>query len=343
MATLSKVASRTKSVSKWIGVLILILIVIKIGGIIKERIFPTPQPPPTVAFGKLPAVNFPNNTVKRNFSYSIDTLTGILPSFSDRIPVYKIKSTKPDLLAFEKIKNMVSNLGFNSQSAAVSQDTYQWQDSDFLSRKIAINIFTSDFTLTSSFLSTPNTKPFNIDKNSALETAKTFLENMSLLPNDIDDTKTKVTFFYKKNYALVSTNDPSNTTDAKVDFFQSDVNKLPIYYPHPFTSTMNFVIENTEDKLEVVAANFVHQKISTNESATYPIKTADQAFSQLKSGKAYIVFYSGNANNILIKDVFLAYYIEEKRQDYLTPIVVFQGDNDFFAYVPAITDEWLSN
>ncbi len=100
--------------------------------------------------------------------------------------------------------------------------------------------------------------------------------------------------------------------------------------------------KNTQQKLNVIGANYQHQEIY-KESATHPINTAEQVSTELKEGKAYLASYSKNTQNILIKNVFLAYYIGEKRQDYLMPIVVFQGDNDFYAYVPAITDEWSSN
>ncbi len=104
---------------------------------------------------------------------------------------------------------------------------------------------------------------------------------------------------------------------------------------------MTLFVENIQNQLQIVDGHFFHQNISTKFS-TYPLKTADQAFSELKDQKAYIASYYGNNNNVSIKNVFLAFYMEDAPQDYLMPIIIFEGDNGFFAYVSAITDEWIN-
>lgn len=341
MATLNKVTDSTKFILKWIGILILIFVIVKIGGNLKQTFFPPPKPPAQVLFGKLPRIEFPKSEVSKKFFYSIDTLEGTLPVFPDRIFVYKIEPTKADLLAFERAKNAVSNLGFNPQSTFVSENVYQWQDSSPILRKINIDIFSSDFSLTSSYLSEENKQSSNITKEAVAQTVKKFLEDLSLFPNDTDTTKTNIALLYKKNYVLIPTTDASLATNARIDFFQSNVNNLPIFYPRAATSTMNFIVENVQNQPVIVSANFVHQQVS-KERSTYPIKTTDQAFAQLKEGKAYIAVYNGNAQNIPIKSTFLAYFLGENRQEYLLPIIVFQGDN-FVAYVPAVTDGWVNN
>ena len=70
-----------------------------------------------------------------------------------------------------------------------------------------------------------------------------------------------------------------------------------------------------------------------------------EAFSELQEGKAFIPSNSNNANisNISIRNVLLGYYMGENRQDYLLPIVVFEGDNNFIAYVSAVKDEWIGD
>ena len=35
-------------------------------------------------------------------------------------------------------------------------------------------------------------------------------------------------------------------------------------------------------------------------------------------------------------------YLENKEQNFLMPVVVFEGDNGFIAYVSAVTDEWIN-
>lgn len=347
MLTLNKTALEIKGLSKllgiFVGVSVAIFLLIELGLFIKEKVAPTPPPAPTVTFGKLSPVNFPPSATGRKLTYSLDTVTGSLPTFQDRERVYKMETVKPDLLALDKTQAKVSRIGFTSNGIALSEDTYQWTDQSPLSKQLIMNIFSYNFTLSSSFLSSPlSDSPSNLgNQNDALNATQTFLLNMSILPKDLDLIKTKSFLFSMKDNALIPATSISNANVLRVDFFQSDKNRLPIYYPKTATSTMTLFVENIQNQLQIVDGHFFHQNIS-NQFSTYPLKTADQAFSELKEQKAYIASYSGNNNNVSIKNVFLAYYMEDSPQDYLLPIIIFEGDNGFFAYVSAITDEWIS-
>src|SRR3990167_6304236 len=106
MLTLNQATSLTKNVAKWsaiiVGSIILLLVLVRVGKILKEIIAPTPLPPPTVSFGKLPPIEFPKNSSEQQLNYSIDTVTGALPNFLDRANVFKIEKPSPDLLALAK-------------------------------------------------------------------------------------------------------------------------------------------------------------------------------------------------------------------------------------------------
>ena len=85
---------------------------------------------------------------------------------------------------------------------------------------------------------------------------------------------------------------------------------------------------------------FSHQVVS-QENTTYPIKNVSQAFDLLKKNKAYIAGYFGTQTEIRIKDIYLAYYLGEEKQQYLMPVYVFSGKDGFTAYVPAVSDTWM--
>ncbi|MDO8621555.1 MAG: hypothetical protein Q7R31_04750 [Candidatus Levybacteria bacterium] len=347
MLTLNKTALEIKGLSKllgiFVGVSVAIFLLIELGLFIKEKISPTPPPAPTVAFGKLSPVNFPPSATGKKLTYSLDTVTGSLPTFQDRERVYKMETVKPDLLALDKTQAKVAKVGFTSNGIALSEDTYQWTDQSPLSKQLIMNIFSYNFTLSSSFLSSPlSDSPNNLgNQNDALNTAQAFLLNMSILPNDLDLIKTKSFLFSMKDNTLIPATSISNANVLRVDFFQADRNRLPIYYPKTATSTMTLFVENIQNQLQIVNGHFFHQNISTKFS-TYPLKTASQAFSELKNQKAYIASYSGNNDNVSIKNVFLAYLMEDSPQDYLMPIIIFEGSNGFFAYVSAVTDGWIN-
>lgn len=348
MLTLNQATSKTRSALKWGGVIFLvfflIFLIFKIGIALKQTFFPTPPAPPTVSFGKLPSIVFPNNVSDKNFNYSLNTVTGILPTFQDRINVYKMVPISPDLLALKKAISKVSSVGFTNPELPVSAKVYQWNDNGPLNRSLTMDIFSTDFALSSTFISDPIVQSaINLpDETTAINTAESFLSTMSSFSDDIDNTKTKTLLFSIKNNTLTTATSVSNSQVIEVDFFQKDINKLPIYYPKAVGSTMNVLVVGGKDQPQVAQINFSHQTVS-DQSATYPIKTAQDAYSLLKQGQGYIASYFGSSTDISIKNVFLAYYIGDRKQDYLFPIAVFEGDNGFFAYVPIITDVWTSN
>ena len=172
-----------------------------------------------------------------------------------------------------------------------------------------------------------------------MEIASSFLTSLAQ-PSDLDEAKTKTTLLSIKNAELVPAATRDTAQIVRVDFFQKDVSKLPLYYANHPHSTLFALIGSGEDAPQVVQANFSYNKASKT-SATYPIISADQAFLFLKEGKAYITSYQGASSEIVLRNVSLAYFLEEKKQEFLMPIIVFEGDSGFRAFVQAITDAWI--
>lgn len=349
MLTLTIAISQTKMLLKALGILLSLLIVIAIINKfiidIKERLSPTRPPPPTVAFGKLPPILFPRNATDKTLTYSLNTITGLFPALPDQIKVYKMVEIKPEFLALDKTRQKVARLGFRFKEAYVSKNLYRWLDEASPSREITYNLFSHDFNLSSSFLSDPlsiQSPGIFSDENSAINASRQFLSTISSFPDDIDLMKTKTLLYSIKDDNLFPATSISNAKVIRVDFSQGDVSELPVYYPNYSTSTINLLVIAQERKYLVVGANFHYQPIS-RESYTYPIKTAPEAFEELKNQKAYIASYFGNDTNISIKNISLGYYIGIEKQNYLMPIIVFEGLNGFAAYVSAVRDEWIGN
>ncbi len=344
--TLHKTIEETKSIFKWavltISIFIFFIVLFRIGINIKEHFFPTPPSPPTVSFGKLPPLSFPQNITTKKLTYTINTISGLLPALPDKIAVYPLVVPSANLLSQKRASDQVAKVGFTQENTALSDTLYQWSEKQSPFRTIAFDIVSSNFTLSSNY--TTNASIIDNknlpDGKTAEDIVKVFLTKMSLLPNDIDDGKTKTTFFTIANGQLQKASSQSNALITSVDFFQKDVNNLPIYYPQPEHSIMHYLLTGGQFEPKIVEAAFTHYAIQ-QDSATYPLKTAKHALKELQEEKAYIASYDGVSNAIQIKNVFLAYYLGIKPQTYLMPIIVFEGDNKFFAYVSAITDEWL--
>ncbi len=345
MATLNRTKKETKTILKWGGISLVIILLfftgIRFATFVKQIL--TPPAPPQASFGKLSSIPFPDRQ-KENITYSLDTLSGFLPNFSDRAKVYKIAPTQATLLGLEKTREKVGKVGFTSSGTQIAEDTYQWVDQNQpLQRKITINIFSSDLSLSSPYLVTPSLQTFGKDeKENAVEKAKSFLFDISLFSGDIDESKTKTSFFSIGNSTLVPASKISNAKIVKVDFFQKDVDNLPIYYEDGISSTIALLVGKTANNFQVVDAKYFHKNISET-SSTYAIKSALEAFAELQKGNGFIAYKPDGIVEFAIKEVFLGYYIGEKDQEFLMPIVVFIGNNDFVGYVSAIRDEWINN
>lgn len=348
MPTLSQTTKETKLIAKW-GIISLVLILIiffgvKITGFIKETLFPTPPAPPTVSFGKLTPIAFPENKNIKSFGYSVDTVTGKLPAFSDRAKVFKMVKKKSDLLAFQRTKDKAQKLGFTKDPIMLSETTYKWSDESKLQRILTLNTVSMELLLDSNFY---NDESVLAGKNLPTEEeAKTiagdFLNEVSMLPEDIDLEKTKTTLFTLKNYALIPATSYAESKVIQVNFFQKNIDEKPIFYKSPYTPNISVYVAGGERNEEIAKANYFYQEIS-NESATYPIKTAKEALEELENGKGYFAQIPLDKQEINIKEVMVGYYLEDKNQDYLMPIIIFKGDNEFYAYVSAVKDEWINN
>lgn len=316
---------------------------IKIGFAIKEALHPTPPPPPTVSYGKLPAIIFPTQGDLPSFTYSVNTVTGTLPDLGDRATVHKIKSIQPNLLALDNAKTALNAVGFTNNPKPVNETDYSWTNNETPAKTIMLNIQTDNFALTSSYKDDATIdQATNLpDQTHAIGAINDFLTNLKAVPDDIDDSKTKISLFAISNGTLAPATSLSSAQIVRVDLFQKDVDKLPIYYSQPSYSSMNFLLGSTDTlDPQIVEAHFFHQSISSD-SATYPIKTAQNAVDDLKAGKVYIASYPPETTQITIRNITLGYFMSNSQQPYLMPIIILQGDNNFFAYDSAVTDEWI--
>lgn len=346
MATLHQAIDTTRSALKWVGIMLggflLLITIIRGGAFLKEMFFPTPAPAPTVRFGVLPKLSFPENSTSNNLFYSIDTVTGFLPTFSDRVNVYQITHEEPNLLDLKRARSIASAVGIGGSEKKISDTVYSWSVKDLFSRKIVLDIVSRNFIYTTDFLSYAPlvVSRQSIEQSDGVNAATKFLISASSFPSTIDRSKTKTSNYKIENGKLVAADNISETQIVRVDFFLADIDKMPIFSSSPINSTINLLVSNFDNNT-VVEADYYQNNI-TKVMSTYPIKTTQEAYAELTQGKAYIAANFNPIKDIIsIRKVFLAYYLDDKKTDYLMPIIVFTDDDGFYAYVSAVEDNWV--
>lgn len=329
-----------------IGAIIFLIIVVNI---IKSLI-PKKVLPPNIAFGKLPPINFPTPTpdpsgASISVSYTLETVSGTYPILAAQEPVYEIAQPQPDLLALNNIQALLSQNDYPDKPQEISDTQYQWTSPNPPFKIFTDNTLTKDFSLTSSYATDPDViSAVNLgDQPGAIDIAKSFLTTLNGYPTTLDTSKTK-TSLYSIN-ATTRTLQPaislSTAQIIQVDYFQKDLNKLPIYYPDPAHSLISVLVGSGATQSDVVGANFTY-RTSDGKTGTYPIKTAQQAFTELQHGTAYIASPANPAvSPVIIRTISLGYYIGQNSDSYVMPIIVLQGDNGFYAYVNAIPDTYI--
>lgn len=347
MASLTQVAITTRKVVRFSIYFIIFLIVgrVLLGfavGIF-QKVFPAAPPPPTLSFGKLPKLPFPEKKDLPTLSYTLETPEGGLPAFSTQAKVYFMPVPRADLLALDNAKQKAIGLGFSGDIKQISDSVYRFSSSDKLST-LEINIFTGTFSLgydLNSDVSPLALKPPVADE--AGNIAKNFLNSASLLPDDLIGPVTQE-YLKIQNKQLVSAISLSEANLIKINLFRKDYDKLPSVTANPNTANVWFIISGSQDRgKQIVGAQYYYYAVDETQFATYPIKTADQAFKDLQAGKGYIANLGQNTSGkITIRRVYLAYFDPSVSAAFYQPVVVFEGDNGFAAYVPAVTSTYYS-
>ncbi|CAN5191071.1 hypothetical protein BH09PAT1_BH09PAT1_7590 [soil metagenome] len=344
MPSLYQTTSLVKTISKWVGIILggilLIVLLYRGGKLLAAALFPKQPDPPKVAYGKLPAIIFPDNANTTPYTFTLDTITGTLGTFPDRANVYKTTSPVQNLLNLQNARDNLSQTTFNTGETYINDTQYSWRDITRADKVLNMNIVSNDFTITSNYITYPDLTPEKlIDPSIAATVVTGFLTNLNNYPLDFDPTKTATQLLTMQGTSLFAAASVSEADVVRVDLFQKDLNKLPIMYAHPPYSSAHFLVGGINTN-EILEGTFAHQ-IVTNDSSTYPLITITEAYNILKQNKAYIASNYGTSNDVSIKNVYLGYYMSDQKQSFVLPIYVFEGKNGFFAYVSAVSNTWI--
>ena len=96
---------------------------------------------------------------------------------------------------------------------------------------------------------------------------------------------------------------------------------------------------------QVIAGEYHYFPVDEGKFSTYPIKTSQIAWDELSAGGAFVASPGGNSEGgaVTLRRVYLAYYDAGGYTEFFQPIVVFEGDNGFVAYVPAVTADYIGD
>lgn len=349
MATLTETAYYTRKGIQISVITLVGFIVLKVSFTtainVWRKLRPPPPPPPTVAFGKLPKIEFPEREGLPELSYRLETIEGGLPTLPDIGKVYFMHQKETGLLDLDRAKQRAKKMGFKSQPEAVSGILYRWRSETEPTTILEININTSNFYLRYPYeedRTLLTEKDFPSNEQLATE-ARRFLKSNNYLGDELATGKTEFSYFRFVPPKLKQAISLSEADFVRINFFRADLDELKIMPPNPKDSLVSFLFSGSRQRWKrIVEIKYTYFPVDKETFATYPLKPTNTAWQELQGGEGHIANLGENQDGkITIRKVYLAFYDSGKEQNFLQPIYVFEGDGDFFGYVPAIDPQLM--
>lgn len=324
--------SQTAALTRQIITLSVIVLVLGTVSFIGYRIWyanylaslPPVEEKPDAKFGILPLPDFPKAAVSSsNFSYSIDTSTGNLPKvgvdpgFEKLVKVYFVTKTFVSLLSAEKSQNLAAKFGIQTEPEILSETSYRFKDQ---TKTLTIDLNSGNFTFTNE--ATISGQEGLDDDQKLVSDFKASLETLGVLKEELKTGPTKVI--------------PLTTNTAQISLWPPAVDNKPMITSQ-FDNSLIYarVYQSAADLKNYSSLNFTYFPIELSTFATYPLKSGEEAFADLKSGKGVVIIEPLKAN-VSVTSIYLGYFSAENYTAYLLPIFVFEGPH-FVAYVPAVS------
>ena len=343
MASLTQTAISSRKIIRYsIYALVILLtgrIALSIGVGIFKTFFPTPPAEPTVLFGNLPKLDFPKNAADiQNLSPTLQLAQGTFPVFATQANVYIIPKELPTLFSVDQGLVVGKKLGFEGAGQKVTDTLYRFKN-PILPKTLEINVVTNLFSLSYDLASDPT--PIDAIPPApevAASTVRSYLSAAGLLAKDLTG-PTSHEYLRIESGNLVGALSQSDAHLIKINLTRAPLNNLPSLGPDPKTANVWFLVSGSkqEDK-KILSGEFHYLPVDTEKVSTYPIKTAQTAWQELLAGGGYIA-ESPKDGNIVVRRIYLANYDPNKFEEYMQPIIVFEGDG-FLAYVPAVTSDY---
>jgi len=273
----------------------------------------------------------------------LETPEGGLPTnIPTQAKVFFMPKPNSSLLALDVSKEKAKAMGFTSDPIAESDTVYKFTNPNYPSM-MEINIVTGTFSI--SYDLSADRSPITLKPPVAEVAAAEFrseLSSATILPEDLTGSTTH-TFYKLSSGKLATALSLSESDVVKVNLFRKNYDNLPSMTSNPNEANVWAIVSGSATReQQIIAAEFHYYSVDETQFSTYPIKTPQEAFTEFQSGSAFVADLGLNkdGDNVKIRRIYLAYFDPESESDFFQPIYVFEGDNGFTAYLPAITSSY---
>jgi len=306
---------------------------------------PPAPPPPTVGFGVLPPLAFPEQGQIATKQYVLETPNGRFPEFSDRAAVFFMPKTAPSLLNHEKALQLATKLGYVFPPATVDERTYRFTLTEPLVSTLDLDIQDLTMTLQTDYLNRPDLllKTESLTKFDAISSVKKYLTTAGTLTPDVATSAGEVIYLKSSGGEVTSAAVAADAQYVEVNLNRPPViGKYKLYTSEGDKGVIRAVVAPLKGMTDtIVYLRNAYHPIDESFFHTYPLRPVREAWNALQNGDGFIA-QGAQLEKAVIRDVTLGYYEDLEGQMYLQPIYVFSGDNGFLAFVPALSSQFTA-
>jgi hypothetical protein len=253
----------------------------------------------------------------------------------------------PNLLADQEVKQIAATYGFIFEPELLGNRRYRWTKTGSLNSSLEVNLDNKNFVLETNYQAKPelitNTNRLP-EEFEAVRRVKSFLDRADLLPVDIATSAGEVIFLKSLAGELETAFSLSDADFLKINLDRGAVDKVyEMYSPESEKGLVTAIISGVlSGQDSIVALEYHYRPVDYTQVETYPLRSVKSAWQVLQAGEGFIAS-SNDGEEAVVREVTLGYYEDWfNNQDYLQPIYVFSGDNNFVGYVSAIDPKYIS-
>jgi hypothetical protein len=351
MSQLSQTAHYARKFIKFslimvVAIIVLVPIVRAFRSYWEER-HPQPPPPPNLALGKIPPLDFGSEKYPiKDFSFQLQTVDGNLPNLGTQGRVYFIPILGPKFFDEDKTRKTAAALGFTTELGKISSTRFAFSNPE-TGASLKIDTINNNFEISYPWQNNPFfTNSPGPNQAQALRAVQNILGRAKMWPDDIDSQKTTYLFlkYDSKTQQLVQAASLSESQLLKINLRRADLDDRPVLPPNPNEANISFIVTSLSGNRQFIFGKYLRYSVNYDRFGTYPIKSSVTAWEELNSGQGFIAQLGNNDKNkpITIRNIYLAYFDPETPQGFLQPIFVFEGLNNFLAYLPALDPSVVS-
>lgn len=300
-------------------------------------LFPKPPPPPTVSYGRLPALDFPKKDNLPKLEYTVETASGELPKVPNQAKVYFMPKFASTFNSLDDTRQKAATLGYPVELEKVNDTLYKFSDKGSIG-KLDINTVSKAFTISYDLSADPS--PLSARPPApevALSAAKSLLDAADLMPVDLTGPTTNA-FLKVEAGKLAPAISLSEAVFIKVNLFRKNYDEIPSVTSNPDEANVWFMVGGGN---KMIAAQYRYFPVDEEQFSTYPIKTPQEAVNELIGGGGFVAKLGLNeTGKVTIRKIYLGYYDSGKEQGFYEPVYILEGDRGFIAYVPAVTSDY---